>query len=242
MNIVISLDCSPEQAAAVVDGFKGVLSAQGFEANSFNIGGISAFHCVPQVVADPQPAIEPELPPEPMGDPIGIPPEEVAFVPEPSEISVSPSGIVAMVNMSPMVPEPEVPAELDAEPFVEPIPAPAFGDVRVLTLSTSFFIPSVVVPAQNTVLKVVGLSANEGIIRFTYNGFEHALPVAETTDVSIANNSHTSGPTTVRLVLDIANKICPCLIDIEGGDREELLIGDDLIPAIVETAENVPTE
>lgn len=240
MNIVISLDCSPEQAAAVLDGFKGVLSANGLESTSFGIGGISAYHCFPQAVDTDT---EPELPPEPMGDPVGLPSVEL-----PPGVSVSPAGITAMISPAPMgnAIGGELPADAPTEPIVEPeaekAPAPVFGDVRILTLSTSFFIPSTVVPAQNTVLKVFGLQVSEGIIRFSYNGFEHALPVADITDSSIANSSHTNGPTTVRLVVDIANKVQPCLIDVENGDKEELLIGDDLIPAIVETAENVPTE
>lgn len=247
MNIVISLDCPPEQAACVLDGIKGVLSSQGLEATHFGMGSVTGLHCFPQALAvEPQPAVEPELPPEPIVDPVAEPTVEVpAFEPElPPEVSVSPTGIVAMISPSPMggAIGGELPAELPAEPAVIDAPqVPAFGDVRVLTLSTSFLIPTTVVPG-NTVLKVQGLNPSEGIIRFMYNGFEHALPVATSADSNIANTSHSIGPVTVRLVLDIANKICPCLVDVESGDREELLVGDDLIPAIVEAAENVPTE
>lgn len=244
MNIVISLDCSPDKAECILDGIKGVLSAQGLETTSYELVDTTVIHGLPKAV-DPQPAIEPELPPEPMGDPIGIPPAEVAFVPEPPpEISVSPSGIVAMVNMSPMGDEPA--AELPAEPFVEPepepeVPAPVFGDVRVLTLSTSFLIPSTVVPGKTT-LKVIGPRVNDGIVRFTYSGFEYALPIAEQGRQDVANTNFTSGPMTVRLVIDIANKTFPCLVDLDDGQSEELLVGDDLISAIEETDANVPAE
>lgn len=244
MNIVISLDCSPELLDAIIADIQGVLSSKGLGTESASVGNINALHCCP--LAAP---IEPTVCGVCNTDPCVCQSE----IPAPDDsILGTDTGIVAMVNVPPI--NQEVHAAINAASDmadaavastmdVSPIESfPALGAVRILTLSTSYQIPSSVVSTANTVLKTMGRILSDGVVRFTFNGFEHALPVADANDKSIVNTAHTSGPSTVRLVIDIANKTHACLVDIEGGDKEELLIGDDLLNAIKEPVENVPAE
>lgn len=135
----------------------------------------------------------------------------------------------------------ELPPELPPEPVEDPAPR-VFGPSKILTLATNHLINAHYEGRKNTVLKVTGRILNDDIVRFTYNGFEHALPTADCRDQSIVNPTHDCGPSTVRLVVDISSRTYACLVDIEGGEGEALLIGDDLIHVVEEPAANVPRE
>lgn len=130
------------------------------------------------------------------------------------------------------------------------VPEPA-KLVKILTLSTTLEIPSTVNrEAINSKLFVSNVSSHEDVVRFVFNGFEHALPQVRdvAVDPSLKNPQHQCGDSTVRVVVEVDKKTYPCLVDIcpfEGEGHEEqlpfLVIGNDLMSEL-EVTNNVPSE
>lgn len=144
--------------------------------------------------------------------------------------------------------QPEIPVPPTVEPTIdEPtsmaapvaIPLPAVTRCKILNLSTQLDVEIQVDPnRQNTALLASLTKVGEnGVVRFTFNDFQHALPkhVEDSRDISIVNTGHSIGPDTVRLVIDIDGKTYPSLVDIEEGDRHVLVIGADLFHIIGES-------
>lgn len=233
MNIVIHLGQATESLDAVITGIQAVLSAHGLSSEVVNIAGMNVMSC--NLVPKPDTVCAGCDNPECVN--CGINPSEAPYI-SPDKTIASDEPVPAEETVAEL-PAPELsPAPTTTEPVVDR----EFGPAKVLTLSTHFLIPTKLSHSANTVLKTTGRILADNIVRFTFNGFEHALPVADANDKSIVNNTHNCGPSTVRLVVDITNRTYACLVDIEGGDSEELLIGDDLVHFLMETAADVPAE
>ena len=237
MNILITLrDCDPTQVDALVDAVVASVQTAGFSVDiqpqspslsvvtcSFNAKATCATCGCEQCACDSAPSLT-DMP----ADVEEIPSEQL-----PAE---EPQNAVEF--------PPEPPAEISTD-SVPVVPMPSIGSCRILNLSTTLGVSVQIDPQlDNTSLKATNVSTENGIVRFTFNNFQHALPLHvddSGRDSALVNSSsHGYSQNTVRLVIDFDGKTYPALVDIEEGSEHALIVGQDLLQII--GGQDVPRE
>lgn len=252
-TLVISLPCevTPDLISRITAVFHEYASTH-HKINDVYALAFSEFAAVPAE----------ELPPEPEPEPEVVPCDTCGY--GPCECDKVDAGILGRKYNGPEgprghpgirgIPSPDgssLPSHA-YPPFSEPEPEPLVSkQAKVLTLSTTLEVTATVNPAvSNSQLFVSRVSSSEDVIRFDFNGFEHALPQVRDAagDPSLKNPQHECGDSTVRVVVELDKKTYPCLVDVcpfEGESQEAqlpfLVIGNDLMSEL-EVTNNVPSE
>jgi hypothetical protein len=234
MHIVLTLDnTSSENIGPVLQDLTALLQTHGFDCAHTSVGHVHAFSCTPVSVA-------------------------VAATPASCEVCGMADCTCAPGECDCIASEPSTPPAPDSTPSDEVIPPDVAQDVevapptplivptkirtcRILTLSTAHQIKAMMGSCETTCLVVPSVVCEEGLVRFTYNGFEHVFPPAEKS-LSVINDNHHCGQNTIRLVIDIDGKTYPCLVDVVAGEEELLKVCDDLCARIEGAAGDVSRE
>lgn len=236
MNIIICLNCSQDIKQSVAAKISDVLAELGLSVSQVEATNLSIINCTHQEVQTTEPVDAS------MCDKCGC--EQCACDVAPSMGDMVPTDNIRAQEIPPEEPTLTVelpPVEVEKEPA---IPTPSIGSCKILNLSTTLGV-SVQINAQqdNTTLHATNVSAADGIVRFTFNNFQHALPlhVDDGRDTTLVNSSsHGYSQNTVRLVIDFDGKTYPSLVDIQEGQEHALIVGQDLLQII--GGQDVPRE